>query len=260
MQKFCLTLALTLGICTSAMAAPTPDVSSNVDVKVNGKEVDVKLGDDFDMHLLFHVGYANLNMDNLNTALTDAEYANFSPHTLALGGSLQMIFNNFLTELEGNGFLNQPILSNDYLVNMSNGNFVFNVGYTLKPHRNFAIYPYVGLGAGFTELQFNQRNLILTFEEFLKNPGRQSRLTNAMFLVNAGLGIQHTFRGDNELGVTVGIRGGYLWTPFASNWWQVEDTLNNNSDDDSPRQNIAQVSNGPAIAMNGPYIKAMIGF
>lgn len=205
----------------------------------------------FDLNLLFNLGYNRYGLETLNTAMRDKGYSNFGENMLSLGGSLQFITWNVLTEFEGNVGLTTPSFNSDYQVNLTTGNFLLNLGYQFKPLRELSIYPLLGIGVGFLDMDFRSRKLFPSFDEFLSNPGRQSRLGNVFLTLNLGLGIDWRW----GWGFQAGLRGGWLWTP-PSNWWGMSNVYSN-SDGSSNSVNLA---GGPEITLGGPYLKLMLGF
>ena len=241
MRKLLLALTLSLLSCSAAMACED--------------DSDCDFEDDFGLNIFFNIGYNSLDLNNLNKTFEADGYRPFGQDQLKMGGSLQLFFGNIMTEFEGSGIMNQPVLNDKYVTKMSAGHALFNLGYAIQPIDELRIYPFVGLGMGMIDIQFNQRNLVLSFSEFLNDPGRQAKLSTALFLLNTGLGINYTLPGDFPL--TLGLKGGYLWTPFESNWWQLHDTLDK---DATQERGAANVSDGPGVKLNGPYLNLAIGF
>lgn len=216
--------------------------------------LDMPCGEEFpfDLNLLFNIGYSRSELSGLNTALQAKGYSPFGEHMLSMGGSMQFIAWNVMTEFEGNFGITAPSLNNDYFVNLTNGSLLLNLGYQFKPTPNLRIYPLVGIGAGLLDMSFTRRSLSPSFDEFLSNPGRQGRIGALLLALNAGVGLDWRW----DWGFQVGLRGGYLWTP-PSNWWSMTDIY---SDSDNDNQRSYPVAGGPSISMSGPYLRMMIGF
>lgn len=201
------------------------------------------------LNMLFNTGYSRYNLSELNQVMQGKGYSAFSENLFSVGGSMQLVAWNFLTELEGNVAFGAPSINDTYYTNLSAGNVLLNFGYQLKPVKELSIYPIVGLGIGIAQLDFTRRNLLPSFDEFLTNPGRQGQISNLLFTLNAGVGIDWEW----DWGAQIGIRGGYLWTP-PSNWWDIQDVR----DDDNSRS--LAVAGGPSISLSGPYVRVMLGF
>ncbi len=202
-----------------------------------------------DLNMLFHTGYSRYDLSSLNQVMQAKGYTPFSEHMFALGGSLQFVTWNFITEFEGNVAIGAPTLNDTYFSNLFAGNVLLNFGYQFKPLKALRIYPIVGVGLGFAQLDFTRRNFLPSFDEFLSNPGRQGQINNLLFTLNAGLGIDWVW----DWGGQIGLRGGYLWTP-PSNWWDIQDVRGDDSSRNLP------VAGGPSMSLSGPYLRLMIGF
>lgn len=204
-----------------------------------------------DGHLLMGLGYSHYGLSGLNTAMQAKGYSPFSEHSFAIGGNLELIFSHFITEFETNFAFTTPSLNADFISSLSEGNFLLNFGYEFKPIPRLRIYPLVGIGIGFLDLDFKRRARLPSFDEFLSNPGRQGHISDVFFTLNAALGLD--WATDFCL---IGVRGGYLWTP-ASNWWQLQEATNGGNDDST---RSIPVAGGPDISLSGPYVKVMLGF
>lgn len=205
----------------------------------------------FGLHFFGSVGYQGLELDSINQALASRGYSAFAENALAFGGGFQFIVNGFLTEFEGTGSLNSFINNDTYWGSLTAGTAMLNFGYQFRPVRNLSIYPLVGLGMSFVDLSFNQRNLQPSFDEFLDDPGRLGSAGHVNFALNLGLGMDWSW---GWFGL-IGLRGGYVFNPFATNFW----VLNTNLDDDDDNNGIP-ISNAPNVQLNGPYVRLILGF
>ncbi|MBF2052120.1 MAG: hypothetical protein IGS03_01495 [Candidatus Sericytochromatia bacterium] len=199
-------------------------------------------------HMLFSGGYQNSNLSGLQQVLSDRGYRNLGQDFWGGGGSVQMVAWNVVTEFEGMASLTMPVINDDYWLLATAGNTFFNLGYQFEPHPNLRIYPLVGLGLSFMDLQFVRRSVMPTFGEFLDNPLWSGNMANQIFALNLGLGLEW----QGWLG-RVGLRGGYIFHPIAGNWWTT-----NAPDDNINRQLL--LADGPSMRMDGPYLKLVIGF
>lgn len=204
----------------------------------------------FEMHILFSPGYQRLNLSNINPLMTQRGYAAFEENMVAFGGSFQMIWWNVLTEWEGGASLTAPVSNQDFVAQLYSGYFFMNLGYRFKPLKNLSIYPLLGLGINTLDLNFTRRALLPSLDDFLDNPGWQGSISNTLFAINLGLGLDWHW---DWVG-TLGLRGGYILNPFAGNWWTLND-LQSNEDRQGP-----PLSNGPATSLSGPYVRLNLGF
>lgn len=199
-------------------------------------------------HMLFHGGYQRSSLAGLQTALSDRGYSSLSEDFWSGGGAFQMVAWNVVTEFEGSGAMTMPVINEQNWLMALAGNTFFNLGYQFEPHPNLRIYPLVGIGLSFMELQFMRRALAPTFGEFLDNPLWSGRMGNQIFALNLGLGLEW----QGWLG-RVGLRGGYLFHPVPGNWWTTS----------SPHDNVNReilLADGPPMRMDGPYLRLVIGF
>lgn len=205
----------------------------------------------FDVNLLFSTGYVRPGLGELNRVLTSQDYLPVSEHQLQFGSQFQLILWHILAEFEGNVSLTPPTFNDDFLMQLTTGNVLLNGGYVFSPLPGLQITPLAGLGMSFLDMRFTRRNLLLSFDEYLANPGRQGDLGNVFFTLHGALQVDWRW----DWGFQIGLRGGYYWTP-ASNWWGYSDVYR--ASDDS--NNTTALAGGPAIALSGPYLKLLIGF
>jgi hypothetical protein len=228
-----LVVALTLGCL--AMPFSTADGSSN---KGEGAGY-------------FMIGSNWLDMDELNSRLRDNGYTEFSDSYLSLGGGGHgIVRGRYLIGGEGHGMLGRTEQSTigvvDYGTKFSAGYGFFDVGVVAIKSGGFNVYPLLGLGGGGVSLNITQTE-IGSFDDILENPDRSSRLTTWGFLINLGLGIDYlAVLGDNEQGeggIVIGMRTGYIFSPFDGDWNFEGETL----------------PGGPDLGLTGAYLRLTIG-
>jgi hypothetical protein len=203
-------------------------------------------------------GWMRPDLEALNLKLSEQNFQTFNRDQFTLGGGFQLGLGHVLSEFQGGVNISLPAVNNEYITNQSTGFGLFNVGYIFRPTPDLRIYPILGIGMGFLDLQFTQRNNILDFDSFLKNPGRQGQISAFTLLLNAGLGLDYFFHIFEEWGFRLGIRGGWLWAPLSSNFWQVSNLFNDNNNNSN--NNSLVVPGGPNIGLTGPYAYITLGF
>ncbi|MEZ0371756.1 MAG: hypothetical protein ACAI44_21870, partial [Candidatus Sericytochromatia bacterium] len=168
---------------------PAPEASPENEPDVSCQAIGCT--DDFpvDLSVLFDIGYSRYGLTDLNKAMQAKGYSPFSEHMLSLGGSMQVVLWHVITEFETSFSFASSSINDSYVSSLGAGNFLLNFGYQFKPVPQLSIYPLLGLGLGFLDLDFRRRSLLPSFDEFLTNPGRQGRISNLFFTLNAGLGI-----------------------------------------------------------------------
>jgi len=216
--------------------------------------------EDWDMPVDFGIytlgGWMRPDLSALNQKLGEQNFQPFARDQFSLGGGMQLGFGSLMTEFQGAINLSLPAVNSEYITSQSTGFGLFNLGFILRPTRDLRIYPLLGVGMGFVDLQFTQRNSVMDFDSFLKTPGRQGQISSFTLLLNAGLGLDYYFRFIDDFGFRLGLRGGWLWSPIQSNFWQVSNLFSNS---DSNNSSLA-VPGGPNVGMTGPYIQVLLGF
>ncbi len=216
--------------------------------------------EDWDMPVDFGIyalgGWMRPDLSALNQKLTEQNFQPFARDQFSLGGGMQLGLGSLMTEFQGAINLSLPAVNSEYITSQSTGFGLFNLGFILRPTRDLRIYPLLGIGMGFVDLQFTQRNSVIDFDSFLKTPGRQGQISSFALLLNAGLGLDYYFRVIEDFGFRLGLRGGWLWSPIQSNFWQVSNLFSNS---DSNNSSLA-VPGGPNVGMTGPYIQVLLGF
>lgn len=207
-------------------------------------------------HALFSTGYQQTDLPALSQALQDRGYGAISPDFWSAGGMFQTVAWNVIAEFEGQSGVNMPLLNDDFWAQVSAGNFFVNLGYQFKPLENLRIYPLVGIGASFVDVRFTRLARVYDFDAFLDQPGWYGQMNNTALSLNLGLGLEL----QGWLG-TLGLRGGYVWSPIPSAWWSNSAFDTDNDDTSSARDaRNALLLNGPGMAPQGPYLKLVFGF
>jgi hypothetical protein len=105
----------------------------------------------------------------------------------------------------------------------------------------------LGIGTGTTKVTIASENGA-SFNDVLDNPGREVRMSQTGLLLDASLGIDYRFKvretEHKSSFFTVGVRGGYLFAPYSSEW----------------KTGSAEISGGPDILMGGPTVQLLVGF
>jgi hypothetical protein len=199
----------------------------------------------------FMVGKSFLDMDELNTRLKENGYATFSDSPVSLGaGGHGIVRDRFVIGGEGHALLSRTEESTiggvDYGSRLSAGYGFFDVGVLAMRAGGLDVYPMLGLGGGGVSLDIRQSR-IGSFEDLLEDPDRSATLSTWSFLINLGLGIDYLAvlgEGRNgEGGIVIGLRSGYIFSPFNGDWDFKGETL----------------PGGPEPGLNGAYIRLTIG-
>lgn len=199
----------------------------------------------------FMIGGNWLDMDELNSRLKDNGYAEFTDSFLSLGGGGHgIVRERIVIGGEGHALLgrteNSTIGDVDYGTKFSAGYGFFDVGVVAIRARGLDVYPLLGLGGGGVSLDITQSE-IGSFDDILENPNRRAKLSTWGFLINLGLGIDYlAVLGENEEGeggIVIGLRSGYIFSPFDGDWSFKDEIL----------------PGGPDLGLTGAYIRLTIG-
>jgi hypothetical protein len=199
----------------------------------------------------FMVGGNILDIDALNSILENEGYSTLSNNFLSIGGGCLHQKNRWIIGCEGHFLFGEEnksdITSGNFETSISAAYGFFDFGYILFNKHFFQVYPLIGLGGGVMSLKIKERLTDPSFAEVLADPKRNSKLESAAFLINMAIGTEYLMKlREDETGIgglVLGIRVGYTFAPFRSNW-KLERT---------------DVSNGPDLRMTGPYVRLILG-
>jgi hypothetical protein len=185
----------------------------------------------------------SVNINGLNTLLSEKNYGNINPNQVSWGGGGNFVIKNFVIGGEGAGFFSSNSSNTSNSLNFSGGSGLFNLGYAFAVGKHSLIYPLVGIGGGGYSIVFSQKNTSTDFNNQISVPNGQVNMQSGGILLNAQLAYQRFFCGPEREGFLIGIKAGYHYSPGP---WKF--TVNRNS-----------VTNAPGINMNGPYVSIILG-
>lgn len=196
----------------------------------------------------FAVGAQGLDVSELNARFTAADYPAVDDRLLSLGGGGLVSRGRLLMGGEGHGVIGprHSAQNDDLSVRVAGGYGMFVLGYALHRQGGLDVFPHIGLGGGGLSITIDERSAP-TFDDVLENPRRGARIGSGQFLLNAGLGLDYTFRGQSRRarrgGPVVGVRAGYMYAPMTAEWVTGTGTL----------------PGGPDAGFTGPYLRLVIG-
>ena len=200
-------------------------------------------------NLYFLGGAGFYNTDGTNDLLSENGYTELKNPALSLGVGWDMSIGRLIVGLEGQWLKNVATEAerDDLRADIDSKYWLFRMGIDLVHWRGLRIYPLLGIGSGKTRISISSENGA-TFADVLENPGREVRMNQSGLLLDASLGIDYRFKiRETERKAsffTVGVRGGYLFAPYSSEW----------------KTGSGEISGGPDLLMNGPTVQLMIGF
>lgn len=194
----------------------------------------------------FTLGTQTMGIDELNSRLSANGYGTFSEPFMTAGGEGYGIIGRMLVGGEGmavvSGSESGTVGAKLYKSMLTGGYGLFKVGYIAYQKGGFILYPSFGIGGGGLSLTIS-RDETASFDQFLADPGRNSTLTTGFLLLDLGIGADNLVildrRNDPEGGIAFGVRAGYLFSPYRSDWGDALD--------------------GPDAGIEGVYLRIAIG-
>ncbi len=193
----------------------------------------------------FAVGAQFTDLEPLNNRLAEAGYPTFASEMISLGGGgYGVVADRLLLGGEGYGLLTADGTFQGRNVSVDGGYGLFTLGYLFRPTSNLRVYPQVGFGGGGLQLDIGSQGNADEFDDILENPNRSATVGQGSFLVSLGGGLEYQFGAPDENGgVRLGLRAGYMISALNSEWQLGENSL----------------SGGPDATMQGPFIRLTLG-
>ncbi|TVP73308.1 MAG: hypothetical protein EA352_12050 [Gemmatimonadales bacterium] len=190
------------------------------------------------------MGLNDADLGELNEVLLQSGLPTFDGRMLAIGGGgFAVRGRTLMLGGEGYGLITSDNVAGGRDYRLGGGYGLFQIGYLGEVTSGFDLFPLAGIGAGGMTLDVGPEGRPGEFDEVLADPDRESRLTRGGILVSAGAGARYRFGGTRSGGPTLGVRAGYLFQPWSTNW-----QLGGNT-----------VANGPDSSLEGFYLRVTIG-
>ena len=198
----------------------------------------------------FAIGMSMLDLKDLNSRLTAHKYPEFSDNFLSIGGGGHGIKNKLIIGGEGHGLVtgekSVSLNSKSYTTSLTCGYGLFYMGYLAYSKKALNIYPLLGIGAGGVTLKIAEDSSP-SFDQILDAPQRSVELIYGGFIVNLSVAMDYFIKfAETEKGfggLILGLQAGYMLAPFTHDW----------------KMNENDISGGPDMGFNGPYIRITIG-
>lgn len=194
------------------------------------------------------VGSHNADVSELNARLAARGYPEFSDNFLSLSGGFNWWTRKLVWSIDGHGLFQPMESSESYDTRLTAAYGLVSIGLPLRPSRQTYLYPMFSMGGGGGQLSIQARSDV-SFDELLANPGRTADVSNTSMLFGPRLGMHFFIRlGENNgapRGMIIGLRGGYLFSAFESEWSEVD--------------NLETVNGGPKLNLAGPHLMVVIG-
>ncbi|MDJ0765409.1 MAG: hypothetical protein QNJ97_20680 [Myxococcota bacterium] len=197
----------------------------------------------------FNGGVGFFDFSDLDDRLSQAGYSDIDTvlTVLGLGGELRLGRLVLGAERHWIGNLGAETSRGDLRVDLKSSYWLFRVGFDVVKWKGLSVYPIVGIGSSDTRLRV-QSEADADFDDVLADPGRSVSMRQRGFLLDASLGVDYHFKiretKRKTSFITFGLRGGYLFMPYATGW----DT------------SAAEISSGPDAELMGPTVQGILGF
>ncbi|MBN1153966.1 hypothetical protein JXB12_03515 [candidate division KSB1 bacterium] len=195
----------------------------------------------------FMIGAHQLNLDKFNEVLVYRGYPELSNNFLSLGGGGYGFINNLVIGGEGSAVLNRSENANHTKIQLEGGYGMFDIGYVLFSSKSFKLYPLFGIGYGSFLLKAENQSVMPSFDELLDDPNRNLEVEMGSLILNFSVSadILKIMNEDKYGygGLVFGLRVGYLYSPYTSDWMIYEKT----------------VPDGPELNFTGPYLRLTVG-
>ncbi len=193
------------------------------------------------------LGTGMLNLNNLNSMLESNGYPALTENFFMVGGGGHSVINRLIIGGEGYSLLGDDVVYNDLKQSVYASCGFFDIGYIALSYKGLNMYPLLGIGGGEMRYSIKEDISSISFAAILDDPQRSVELKTGGFLLNLGGGIDYIlgFGKDNPFrgGFLLGIRAGYILTPFRGDWMMDE----------------IEISGSPKTGIKGPYISIIIG-
>lgn len=190
----------------------------------------------------FSVGAIMVDIDALNNQLAAQDYPTFDDRMLTLGaGGYGVIADVLLIGGEGYGHIAGMESFEGRDVTLGGGYGFFNLGALIDLTPNVRFYPLAGIGGGGLALDIGAEPAD-DFDDVLDDPGQRASIAQGSLLFNLGGGLEFTTAPEGG-GFLIGLRAGYVFSGYDTNWMLDGDSL----------------AGSPDSNLEGPYLRLLIG-
>lgn len=188
--------------------------------------------------LYFSAGLQTLEIDELNDRLEADGLPTFDDRPVTLGVGLDRQSGSWLLGAEVAMLLAEEETGGGFERSLDGRLALLEAGYVVPLAGGLRVYPLAGVGLSDLSLTTSQEGSV-PFDDLLEGPGPGSEVTTGGFVLQPGLGLDLVAGG-----LTVGLRGGWTFSPGEAEWEAADVT----------------VDGGPDVGMEGPFLRASVGF
>jgi len=198
----------------------------------------------------FAIGLTTFDIDDLNARLTALGYPEFSSGFISIGGGGHAIINKFVIGGEGHVLTGDEesatINSQPFKTSLTGGYGLIHFGYLVYSNSSLNVYPLLGAGLGGITFKIAE-NSAPSFEQILNDPKRSVELNYGGMIATLSVNLDYIIKlketEDGFGGIIIGLQAGYMFAPFTNDWKMDEH----------------DISGGPAVGLNGPFVRITIG-
>ena len=193
-------------------------------------------------------GVAYMDMDALNGRLARAGYDTVESPTMPMGFGFNHRFRRLIAGVDWH-FLKHAMPQTpdeNMRMDMRTWYWQLNYGYDIVQLKSLSVYALAGIGLGHASIWISDERGE-SFNGILNAPARSIFMSQTSFLVSATAGADYRIEtGTSDRRTTyftIGVRGGYVFSPFAGAW----------------RTHAAEIKDGPERGLNGPVVLLTLG-
>ncbi len=194
----------------------------------------------------FSIGYGNHPTGKLENFLPQGS-PGLSVHHLSTGGGGYFMINDLIIGGSGNGIKGESISTDSFEANTIGGTGFFNIGYRVASSKKLNFFPLLGIGGGGLGIEINETEA-LNPDDIRNNPGRTIEIDQSGLLFDFSLNMEwYPLGTGNENGyggLLTGLKVGYVYQPFETEWEYDGNDINN----------------PPDYNFSGVYARLVIGF
>lgn len=205
-------------------------------------------------HFDIGIGYTNAQLGSINNTLSNYGYKTFSEDMATFSASSNYYFNRLLIKSELVWFFPQDVEQTGDLTTQFGGRSIgIGLGYAIIQKPSYRITPYIGLNAYTGRLLFIDDASVENIEDALNNTFRNTDLSFSNGALDVGIQMEKLIElknrkwdcPQNSRFMTLGIRLGYNFGFGGARGRYNGDQV---------------IENAPTYSIEGPYLKAIIGF
>ena len=204
-------------------------------------------------HFDIGIGYTRAQLSSINETLDNYGYKPFSENMATFSLSGNYFLNRILIKSEFTLLIPQSVEQEEDLTTQFGGYSVgIGLGYAVVQKPSYRLTPYIGLNAYTGKLSFIDDSPVQNVDDALNSTYRNAHLSFSNAALDVGIQIEKLIELKNRKWdcpqntklMTLGVRVGYNF-----GFGGIEGRYNGN-----------HITDAPTYSIQGPYVKAIIGF